>query len=403
MPELANKRIVLGLTGGIACYKVAEYVRRAQDEGATIDVVMTEAATRFITPVTLQALSGRPVWLDAWDTRAHNNMAHINLTRGADAVVIAPASTDFIAKLAHGLADDLLSTLCVARGSCPLLIAPAMNREMWLHPATQRNVAQVQADGARLLGPAEGDQACGETGSGRMLEPHELLAETIAFFQPKVLAGTRVLITAGPTSEAIDPVRVITNRSSGKMGYAIARAAHEAGATVTLVSGPTALDAPYGVHRINVQSARDMHQAVMAQAPHADVFISVAAVADWHVSNASPVKLKKTADSLAPQLEFAPNPDILADVAALPNGPYCVGFAAETDNLIKHADQKRKRKGVPLLVGNLVQHAMDSDTTELTLFSDSGQVSLSPAPKLTAARQLVDAIATGLRRSATNR
>lgn len=403
MPELANKRIVLGLTGGIACYKVAEYVRRAQDEGATIDVVMTEAATRFITPVTLQALSGRSVWLDAWDTRAHNNMAHINLTRGADAVVIAPASTDFIAKLAHGLADDLLSTLCVARGSCPLLIAPAMNREMWLHPATQRNVAQVQADGARLLGPAEGDQACGETGSGRMLEPHELLAETIAFFQPKVLAGTRVLITAGPTSEAIDPVRVITNRSSGKMGYAIARAAHEAGATVTLVSGPTALDAPYGVHRINVQSARDMHQAVMAQAPHADVFISVAAVADWHVSNASPVKLKKTADSLAPQLEFAPNPDILADVAALPNGPYCVGFAAETDNLIKHADQKRKRKGVPLLVGNLVQHAMDSDTTELTLFSDSGQVSLSPAPKLTAARQLVDAIATGLQRSATNR
>lgn len=403
MPELANKRIVLGLTGGIACYKVAEYVRRAQDEGATIDVVMTEAATRFITPVTLQALSGRPVWLDAWDTRAHNNMAHINLTRGADAVVIAPASTDFIAKLAHGLADDLLSTLCVARGSCPLLIAPAMNREMWLHPATQRNVAQVQADGARLLGPTEGDQACGETGSGRMLEPHELLAETIAFFQPKVLAGTRVLITAGPTSEAIDPVRVITNRSSGKMGYAIARAAHEAGATVTLVSGPTALDAPYGVHRINVQSARDMHQAVMAQAPHADVFISVAAVADWHVSNASPVKLKKTADSLAPQLEFAPNPDILADVAALPNGPYCVGFAAETDNLIKHADQKRKRKGVPLLVGNLVQHAMDSDTTELTLFSDSGQVSLSPAPKLTAARQLVDAIATGLQRSATNR
>src|SRR5690554_3581721 len=403
MPELAKKRIVLGLTGGIACYKVAEYLRRAQDEGATIDVVMTDAATHFMTPTTMQALSGRPVWVDAWDNRASNNMAHINLTRGADAIVIAPASTDFIGKLAHGLADDLLSTLCVARGNCPLLIAPAMNREMWLHPATQRNVAQVQADGAVLLGPAAGEQACGETGNGRMLEPLELLAETIAFFQPKVLAGTRVLITAGPTSEAIDPVRVITNRSSGKMGYAIARAAHEAGATVTLVSGPTALDAPYGVHRINVQSARDMHQAVMAQAPHADVFISVAAVADWHVSNASPVKLKKTADSLAPQLEFAPNPDILADVAALPNGPYCVGFAAETDNLIKHADQKRKRKGVPLLVGNLVQHAMDSDTTELTLFSDSGQVSLSPAPKLTAARQLVDAIATGLRRSATNR
>src|SRR5690606_8677409 len=242
MPDLDQQRFVLGLTGGIACYKSAELLRRMQDHGADIDVVMTEAATHFMTTTTMQALSGRPVYTDAWDSRVSNSMAHISLTRGARAVLIAPASADFIAKLAHGLADDLLSTLCVARGSCPLLIAPAMNREMWLHPATQRNVAQVQADGARLLGPAEGDQACGETGSGRMLEPHELLAETIAFFQPKVLAGTRVLITAGPTSEAIDPVRVITNRSSGKMGYAIARAAHEAGATVTLVSGPTALD-----------------------------------------------------------------------------------------------------------------------------------------------------------------
>lgn len=344
MPELANKRIVLGLTGGIACYKIAEYLRRAQDEGATVDVVMTHAATHFITTTTMQALSGRPVWTDAWDNRAANNMAHINLSRGADAIVIAPASTDFIAKIANGLADDLLSTLCVARGSCPLLIAPAMNREMWLHPATQRNVAQVQLDGALLLGPGQGEQACGETGDGRMLEPHELLAETIAFFQPKILSGKRVLITAGPTSEVIDPVRVITNRSSGKMGYAIARAAREAGASVTLVSGPTALSTPYGVTRIDVQSARDMHAAVLNRVDDADVFISVAAVADWYVSNASSQKLKKNDNNEAPALEFAPNPDILADVAARPNPPFCVGFAAETQDLINNASAKRVRK-----------------------------------------------------------
>lgn len=392
MPELAKKRIVLGLTGGIACYKVAEYVRRAQDEGATIDVVMTEAATRFITPVTMQALSGRPVWIDAWDTRAANNMAHINLTRGADAIVLAPASTDFIAKLAHGLANDLLSTLCVARGACPLLIAPAMNREMWLHPATQRNVTQIQADGAHILGPAQGDQACGETGSGRMLEPYELLAETIAFFQPKTLLGKHVLITAGPTSEAIDPVRVITNRSSGKMGYAIARAAREAGARVTLISGPTALPTPYGVTRVDIQSARDMHNAVLEHVDSAQVFISVAAVADWHVSNPSTQKLKKTTAGQPPALEFAPNPDILAEIAQRPNAPFCVGFAAETEELIQHAEAKRRRKGVPLLAGNLVQNAMDTDTTELVLFTREGHHVLPAQPKLSAARQLISAI-----------
>lgn len=392
MPELAKKRIVLGLTGGIACYKVAEYVRRAQDEGATIDVVMTEAATRFITPVTMQALSGRPVWIDAWDTRAANNMAHINLTRGADAIVLAPASTDFIAKLAHGLANDLLSTLCVARGACPLLIAPAMNREMWLHPATQRNVTQIQADGAHILGPAQGDQACGETGSGRMLEPYELLAETIAFFQPKTLLGKHVLITAGPTSEAIDPVRVITNRSSGKMGYAIARAAREAGARVTLISGPTALPTPYGVTRVDIQSARDMHNAVLEHVDSAQVFISVAAVADWHVSNPSTQKLKKTTTGQPPALEFAPNPDILAEIAQRPNAPFCVGFAAETEELIQHAEAKRRRKGVPLLAGNLVQNAMDTDTTELVLFTREGHHVLPAQPKLSAARQLISAI-----------
>ena len=393
MPELANKRIVLGLTGGVACYKSAELLRRAQDHGAAVDVVMTEAATRFIGPVTMQALSGRPVFVDAWDSRVPNNMAHINLTRGADAILIAPASTDFIAKLAHGLADDLLSTLCVAKGPCPLLVAPAMNREMWLHPATQRNVAALRADGAVLLGPAEGDQACGEVGGGRMLEPHELLAELIAFFQPKLLAGKRVLITAGPTSEKIDPVRVITNRSSGKMGYAIAQAAREAGAEVTLVSGPTALPAPYGVTRLDVESAQQMHAAVMQASPAVDIFISVAAVADWRVANASDRKFKKQADGQAPALEFLPNPDILADVARQENGPWCVGFAAETENLHEHAESKRRRKGIPLLVGNLAQHAMNADTTELVLFDDQGTQSLPAMSKLQAARSLIQAIA----------
>jgi phosphopantothenoylcysteine decarboxylase/phosphopantothenate--cysteine ligase len=393
MPELAEKRIVLGLTGGIACYKVAEFLRRAQDQGAVIDVVMTEAATHFIGATTMQALSGRPVYLDAWDARVPNSMAHINLTRGADAIVIAPASTDFIAKLANGLANDLLSTLCVAKGNCPLLVAPAMNREMWLHPATQRNVAQIKADGALILGPAEGGQACGETGSGRMLEPLELLAEVIAFFQPKTLLGKRVLITAGPTSEKIDPIRVITNRSSGKMGYAIAQAAREAGAEVILVSGPTALPAPYGVLRINVESAAQMHAAVMNEARSADVFISVAAVADWRVVNASDSKLKKQADGKAPQLEFEPNLDILAEVARMPSGPYCVGFAAETENLLDYAEAKRKRKGVPLLVGNLAQHAMNADETELVLFDDAGHTALPVLDKLAAARKLIAAVA----------
>lgn len=396
MADLANKRIVLGLTGGIACYKVAEFLRRAQDQGAVVDVVMTEAATHFITPLTMQALSGRPVFVDAWDDRVPNNMAHINLSRGADAIIIAPASTDFMAKLAHGLANDLLSTLCVAKGDCPLLLAPAMNKEMWLHPATQRNITQLKLDGATIFGPAEGEQACGETGSGRMLEPHDLLTELIAFFQPKVLVGKRVVITAGPTSEAIDPVRVITNRSSGKMGYAIAQAAHEAGAEVILISGPTALATPYGTRRINVESALDMHAAVISQVTHADVFISVAAVADWRVVNASQHKLKKTADNQPPAINFAPNPDILYEVAQIKNGPWCVGFAAETENLLDYAEAKRKRKGVPLLVGNLAQHAMNADVTELVLFNDQGHKTLPEQPKLQAARQLIQVIADGL-------
>ncbi|MBV6271768.1 bifunctional phosphopantothenoylcysteine decarboxylase/phosphopantothenate--cysteine ligase CoaBC [Alcaligenaceae bacterium CGII-47] len=393
MLELARTRIVLGLTGGIACYKAAELLRRLQDHGAQVDVVMTEAATHFITPTTMQALSGRPVYLDTWDARVANSMAHIDLTRGAAAVLIAPASTDFMAKLAHGLADDLLSTLCVARGEVPLLIAPAMNIEMWLHPATQRNAAQLRADGAMLLGPGAGEQACGEVGAGRMLEPDQILRAVIAHFQPKVLAGKRVLLTAGPTSEPIDPVRVITNRSSGKMGYALARAAAEAGAQVELISGPTALDVPDGVICTHVHTAAEMHQAVMAQASQADIFIAVAAVADWAVAHPSPNKLKKHADGRPPELEFIQNPDILAGVARLPNGPWCVGFAAETENLHENAQAKRLRKGVPLLVGNLVQQSMDADQTELVLFDDKGAHPIMRQPKLDAARALIRAIA----------
>lgn len=395
MQALAKKRLILGLTGGIACYKSAEFLRRAQDLGAEIDVVMTEGAQQFITPVTFKALSGRHVHTDLWDNSTPDNMAHIHLSRAADAILVAPASTNFIARVANGLADDLLSTLCVARGNCPLIIAPAMNREMWANPATQRNIAQLRADGVHIIGPGAGDQACGEIGDGRMLEPMQLLAEMVAFFQPKTLAGKRVLITAGPTSEPIDPIRTITNRSSGKMGYAIAQAAFQAGADVHLVSGPVKLDAPYGVKRQSVESARDMHEAVMGLAPRADIFISVAAVADWYVVNASDQKLKKDQNQQAPTLEFAPNPDILASVAAMPadQRPYCVGFAAETEKLVEHAQAKRLRKGVPLLVGNLAQDAMDADDTQLMIFDEQGHVQWPAQSKTEAAQQLIQHIA----------
>ena len=317
--DLAGKKIILGLSGGIACYKAAEFTRALTGAGATVQVVMTQAATRFITPVTMQALSGHPVYADQWDARIDNNMPHIDLTRGADAIVIAPCSADFMAKLAHGACDDLLSTLCVARpATLPLLIAPAMNVEMWQNPATRRNAATLAADGIRILGPDAGQQACGETGMGRMLEPEQLLEEVIAAFQPKLLAGKRVLLTAGPTFEPIDPVRGLTNLSSGKMGYALARAAREAGAEVTLVSGPTALPTPYQVQRINVQTAQQMHDMVMAHVPDQDIFIAVAAVADWRVANASAQKLKKNADGGPPELRFEQNPDILAAVAPTP-------------------------------------------------------------------------------------
>jgi len=396
--ELDGKKIVLGLTGGIACYKSAELTRALVKAGASVQVAMTQAATQFITPVTMQAVSGKPVFFDQWDARIANNMAHIDLTRDADAIVIAPCSTDFMFKLAHGACDDLLSTLCIARpASVPLLVAPAMNVEMWQNPATRRNAAQLRADGIAVLGPAAGEQACGEVGMGRMLEPEQLLEEIIASFIPKTMAGRRVLITAGPTFEPIDPVRGITNLSSGKMGYAIARAAREAGAEALLVSGPTGLAAPYGVRRVDVLTAQQMHDAVMAQVPGQDVFIAVAAVADWRVANASGQKLKKEGNGAMPALVFEQNPDILASVAALANKPYCVGFAAESDNLLEYGRAKRERKGIPLLVGNIGPSTFGSDRNELVLFDQHGHTAMPAADKLHLARQLISEIASRLR------
>jgi len=394
--DLAGRHIVLGLSGGIACYKAAELVRELVAAGATVQVVMTEAAERFITAVTLQALSGRNVYTSQWDTREPNNMAHINLTRSADAVLVAPASADFIARLVQGRADDLLSLMCLARPieRCPLLVAPAMNREMWAHPATQRNVAQLVTDGAKVLGPAAGDQACGEIGDGRMLEAAELCDALVAFFQPKVLAGKRVLVTAGPTFEAIDPVRGITNLSSGKMGFAIARAAAEAGAEVMLVAGPVHLATPIGVRRVDVRSALQMHDAVLPQAGQHDVFIATAAVADWRPATLSEYKIKKNGDAKqAPLFELTENPDILAAVARLPNRPYCVGFAAESHDLAKHAREKLKRKNVPLMVGNLGPATFGRDDNTLLLVDAHGEREIPCADKLTLARQLVREIA----------
>ncbi len=390
--ELQGKRIVLGVTGGIAAYKAAELVRLLGKAGAEVQVAMTEAATHFVTPVTFQALSGKPVFTDQWDARMPNAMAHIDLSRQADAILVAPASADFLAKAAHGLADDLLATMVLAR-DCPLLVAPAMNRQMWENPATRRNVAQLQADGVAILGPASGEQACGEVGEGRMLEAGELLEEMIAFFAPKRLAGRRVLITAGPTFEAIDPVRGITNLSSGKMGYAIARAARHAGADVTLVSGPVSLPVPAGVERVPVKSAVDMHQAVMARAGAADIFIGVAAVADYAVAEVADHKLKKDEGGI-PAIALVENPDILADVAAMKKGPFCVGFAAESRNLEEYAQAKRRKKKVPLIVGNLIHEGFGGDDNRLVLCDDKGTHPLAPAPKATLARQLIDHIAT---------
>ena len=396
--DLAGKRFVLGLSGGVACYKVADLTRELIRAGAAVQVVMTQAAEQFITAVTMQALSGQPVFTSQWDARAPNNMPHINLTRDADAVLVAPASADFIAKLASGRADELLSLLCLARptATCGLLLAPAMNREMWAHPATQRNVRQVVADGALLLGPASGDQACGEVGDGRLLEPEELLADLIAHFQPKALLGKKVLLTAGPTFEPIDPVRGLTNLSSGKMGFALARAAAEAGAQVTLVAGPVHLPTPRGVQRIDVQRAQQMYDAVLPLAARHDVFIATAAVADWRVARAAEHKIKKMAGGAAPTLELAENPDILAAVARLKPAPLCVGFAAETQDLVKHAREKLERKQLALVVANIGASTFGRDDNALTLVDAQGVRELPRADKLTLARQLVREIANRL-------
>jgi phosphopantothenoylcysteine decarboxylase/phosphopantothenate--cysteine ligase len=396
-PGLQGRHLVLGLSGGIACYKAADLARELVRAGATVQVVMTEAATRFITPLTLQALSGRPVFTSPWDERQPNQMAHIDLTRGADAVLVAPASADFIARLAQGRADEILSLLCLARpiDRCPLLLAPAMNREMWAHPATQRNLAQARADGARVLGPATGDQACGEVGDGRMLEAAELRDELIAFFQPKRLAGRTVLVTAGPTFEAIDPVRGLSNLSSGKMGFALARAAAEAGARVTLVAGPVHLPTPRGVQRIDVRSAAQMLEAVLPQAPLHDIFIATAAVADWRPAHAAEQKIKKDGSGRPPALSFQENVDILAAVAGLPAArrPWCMGFAAESENLVAHARDKLARKGVPLIVANLGPATFGSDDNTVVLVDAAGERALPPGDKLTLARALVEEIA----------
>jgi len=396
--ELADRKIILGVTGGIAAYKSCELVRRLREQGARVQAVMTPSAHRFLGPASLQALTGQPVLEELWDDRTPDGMAHIGASREADAIVVAPATANFLAKLAAGLCDELLSAMVLARRrtQCKLLLAPAMNVEMWDQPATQRNVEQLRADGALLLGPALGDQACGEFGAGRMLEPDEIVAEVVAAFQPKCLAGRRVLLTAGPTFEAIDPVRGITNRSSGKMGYALARAACEAGAEVTLVSGPTALPTPHGVHRIDVESAMQMLDQVLALVESCDVFIGVAAVADWRAATVSAAKLKKRASAAPPMLQLANNPDILASVAALPSPPLCVGFAAESERLVEQARAKLKAKGVAMIVGNSVPQAVGSDAVELVVVDAADARTLPRASKLEQARRIVQAIAERL-------
>jgi phosphopantothenoylcysteine decarboxylase/phosphopantothenate--cysteine ligase len=405
MQSLLNKKIVLGISGGIAAYKSAELARLLMQEGASVQVVMTDAAAQFITPVTMQALTGNPVYTNQWDARISNNMAHIELSRAADAILIAPTSADLMAKLSLGLADDLLTTLCLAR-DCPLLLAPAMNLQMWQHPATLRSAERLRSDQVELLGPASGAQACGEVGMGRMLEPAEIAEQLIAFFQKKVLAGKRVLITAGPTFEAIDPVRGITNRSSGKMGFAIARAALEAGAEVHLIAGPCELNTPLlatgKIQRTDVVSANDMYEAVMASSS-CDLFFGVAAVADWAIANPSKEKIKRQGGGKSmPNIEFTPNPDILLTLAQSARKgkgkphPYCIGFAAESTKLEEHAGEKRKRKGIPLIVGNIGPDTFGSDLNQLLLIHDRGTKKLAKASKLHLARQLIQFVATQL-------
>ncbi len=390
MAELSGKRVVVGVTGGVAAYKAAELVRLLVKAGALVDVALTQSGGRFVGAPTFQALSGRPVWTDLWDARPDNGMAHIDLTRGAAACVIAPATADFIAKLAHGFADDLLSTLCLAR-DCPLLVAPAMNRQMWEKPATQRNVAQLRSDGIAILGPASGEQACGEEGLGRMLEAADIFEELVGSLQPKRLAGRRVLLTAGPTFEAIDPVRGITNPSSGRMGFALARAFRDAGAAVTLVAGPVELAAPRGVRRVDAVSAEEMRAAVLDALPGQHIFVGVAAVADYRPAGAAAHKIKKSAAPLTLQLE--PTRDILAEVAARADAPFCVGFAAESRDLAAYARRKLEEKKLRLVVGNLIQDGLGGETNAVTLFDAAGEHPLPLGDKLNVARDIVSHIA----------
>jgi phosphopantothenoylcysteine decarboxylase/phosphopantothenate--cysteine ligase len=388
---LTGKRILLGITGGIAAYKAAELVRLLVKDGADVRIAMTEAATHFIGAATLQALSAQPVWTDLWDARVKDAMGHIELSRDRDLIVVAPASADFMAKLAHGLADDLLSTLCIAR-RCPLMVAPAMNVEMWQNAATARNAEMLRADGVQVVGPASGGQACGEMGMGRMTEPADILADIRFFFQPKQvegqLRGRRVLVTAGPTEEPVDPVRVLTNRSSGKMGYAVAQAAREAGADVTLISGPVSLPTPAGVARVDVRTAQEMFEAVKRDVANADIFIAAAAVADYRVRNPASQKIKKANGHLS--LDLEENPDILAWVAAQPNPPFCIGFAAETERLAQHAREKRAKKKIPLIAANLATETLGKDENSITLFDDRGEHPLGRGPKLELARRLLE-------------
>lgn len=405
MLELQNKHIVLGVTGGIAAYKAAELCRQLQTKGASVQVIMTNAACEFITPLTMQALSGKPVYTSQWDLREYNAMSHINLTRNADLIIIAPASADFMAQLAQGFAGELLPLLCLARPHerCDLLIAPAMNKEMWLHPATQRNVKQIAQDGAIVLTPASGEQACGEVGQGRMPEPVEIVDAVLSHFTAKVLQGKKVLITAGPTFEPMDPVRGITNHSSGKMGFAIAAAAQRAGADVTLIAGPVSLPTPTGVKRTNIQTAQQMLDAVQnylnqQKASHmpVDLFIACAAVADWRPAKVSDTKIKKQKDSVMPQIDWVENPDILATIASQENAPYCVGFAAESHDLLRLAQEKRIRKGIPLIVGNIGPDTFGKDHNALLLIDEHGHQELPHGSKADLARELIAKIAKRL-------
>lgn len=396
MSILAHKRVLLGITGGIAAYKSADLVRRLRESGCEVQVVMTAAAVEFVTPLTFQALSGRPVRTDLFDRDAEAAMGHIELARWADVILIAPCSANTLAKLAQGVADNLLTTLCLA-SDAPLAVAPAMNRLMWANPATRENVERLQKRGVGIFGPAAGEQACGEHGEGRMLEAIDLVELTGQLFRHDALAGKQVLITAGPTCEAIDPVRYISNRSSGKMGFALAAAAREAGASVILVSGPVQLTTPDNVRRLNVESALEMHEAVLRHIHTADIFIGCAAVGDYRLARPSEIKLKKTSDEL--QLTLVRNPDILADVAALPSPPFTVGFAAETGNLAEYARQKLKQKGIHLIAANLVgtdageARGFNVDDNALEVYWHEGQDSLPLMPKTRLARQLIALIA----------